>query len=133
MNATQYAWYYLIKHGKANLKPSFYGGNEPVDYSLPYKINDHCKDYSDFILQKIREEGVDWHNTKAPKSETFSKFVGTFADPKLKEYLTGTLYFRDGTSVFFCAEQIAVKNIFDMMAMFDETKKQAMKLFGEDE
>lgn len=132
MNAKQYAWIYMIDCGRANKRPSFYGGWGTIDDNAPGGqaiINyGNVKEWDSSFIEQIRKIGVDWEATQSPHGESFSEFQGTFCDPGSKEYLTGTLVLKDGTKQKWVAETL-VTNAFTMMANIGTLQEKFAKIF----
>ncbi len=134
MDAKQFAWLYLIEHGKAGCSPSFYGG-----YEFDRNVRDTYNAYDIAAYDKIRltyletakRIGVNWTKTKAPKSETHSVFNGTFADAGESEYLDGMLVLNDGSKQHWIAEALEVTNVFEMMATASAAEAKFKEYFGE--
>ena len=128
MNAKQFAWAYLIKNGAAGVTPSLYGGLESQDldeYSEEleewFNKNKWSLSKTDRIreafLKDIKKIGVSWEQTKPPVNEEFSIFVSTFADSyDVEEKIAGYLILNDGRKQYWCADQIEVSNVFEIMA-----------------
>lgn len=132
MNATQFAWVYLIENGRANMEPSFYGGYDPVDAKAPGAVEKNWyKNWDDAFKKEIMRFGVDWKKTQAPRSESYSQFTDTFHDPEYKEFLTGELVLKNGQKQFWAADPLTM-GVFEAMAAIDEYKAKGVELFGED-
>lgn len=139
MNATQFAWLYLIKNGFAGVQHSYYGGYK-VDKNEPFNeemFNKYDGSWSWFIKAKddyidlIKKIGVNWKKTKAPESSSVSKFQGTFADSKEVEMLEGTLVLKNGQRIEWIADAIEVTSVFEMMANAANGQVEYNELFGE--
>lgn len=138
MDAKQFAWLYLVQNGYAGMLPSYYGGYDTCDervkefekfkYSMKYPAH---KRIEEKYLEEIKEHGVDWKATRAPKSDSYSSFTDTFHDPETKECLRGVLVLKNGLKQTWCSEPIAVTNVFEMMAMVHEAEGKFHELFKE--
>jgi hypothetical protein len=123
MDAKQFGWLYMIEHGQAGCKPSYYGGwdvvPEAVERYQPRKGFYSSIDMADLrekMLADVRLWGVDWDRTDAVQSDSVSEFTDTFHDPDTREILRGTLVLLNGTRQQWMADAVEVTNVFDMMA-----------------
>ena len=134
MNATQFAWVYLVKNGAAGMTPLYYGGYGCSDarmkhVELPW--NKQYEGHREAYIKEIKLYGVNWARTLAPESDMVQQFQGTFCDAKQKEYIKGTLVLNNGFTQTWCAEGIEVSTVFEMMAKADEIKQEFAEIFGE--
>jgi hypothetical protein len=120
MNATQFAWAYLLKHGNVGVKVSYYSGFDPIDpkkyrqeYGTAYDAFIKAKEIA---IKEIRQFGINWKKTVAPRSDFEDQFNGTFNDPKTKEYLSGKIFLKNGHVQEWLCESVQVTNVFVMMA-----------------
>ena len=140
MNSKQFAWIYMIDNGFAGVRPSFYGGYDPEEGILEkYDVGNtwyRDRDLREAMRREIKEKGVDWEKTEAPRSTFVSQFTDTFHDPEQKEYIRGTLVLKDGTKQNWISDPIEVTNVFDMMEMFvsqmeGHPENRLREIFGE--
>lgn len=143
MDAKQFAWLYLVENGYANCRPSYYGGWDEVDPDddTPWyarkravSLSAYGKDFDarqTNALKIVKEVGVDWNKTQAPRSDMVSQFTDTFHDPDEKEFLEGTLVLKNGKKQFWCGEALQVTNVFDMMAAVHEAPDRFKEVFGD--
>lgn len=130
MNAKQFAWAYMVMHGRANVKPSFYGGEESVDKDVQWVKKNYCKDFNPAFIQMIKEVGVDWDKTGAPHNERTSVFTDTFHDPDDKEYVQGILVLKNGYRQTWMSDTLT-SDVFEIMANADLLKKSFAEIFKE--
>lgn len=136
MKSKQFAWIYLIEHGLAGHKPSYYGGFDVEDNRLKgktkvYSLEDNTTELArKLYLTEIKAYGVNWDKTEAPRSNSVSRFNGTFAEESEEEYLEGVLVLNSGTKQTWVAEALEVKNVFDMMEQASEAEKKFKEIFG---
>lgn len=137
MNATQFAWLYLIENGNAGLEKSFYGGYDITEprmrdtYSkLPWD-EQYKNPFRDQYLAEIKQHGVNWTETKAPESDMVSEFQGTFSDSTSKEMIIGTLKLYGGLTQTWQAPALEVKNVFEMMEQVYLAPTKFYEIFGE--
>jgi hypothetical protein len=125
MNAKQFAWMYLLKFGQYNVKPSYYGGYEVHNGGRmsPSPTYDQMVISKKVAIGDLREFGVDWERTKAPSSDYYYEFQGTFCDASQTEYLSGTIFLKDGSEQFWCGEP-PIDNVFAMMENIDIFKTE---------
>lgn len=137
MNSTQFAWLYLIEHGRGGASHNYYGG-----YNYDPKLTKSIPDFSEWdvkkveqlqsmLRDKIKQIGVDWKKTVEPSSDLVSEFNGTFADSSHTEILTGTLVLRNGERINWLAKALEVTNVFEMMAQVSESPAKYESVFGE--
>ena len=137
MNSKQFAWLYMIENGMAGQEPAYYGGYDFIDKAAKdcpgevYSFSDpKSGKVRDLYLSQIKAIGVDWKRTESPRNENFTIFEGTFCDASSKECLTGEIILNNGVKQSWCADNIEVTNVFDMMAELDAAKSRASELFG---
>lgn len=134
MNSKQFAWAYLVKFGKANLEPSFYGGYDPVWKDAPFEPDPNWKwdkSYGNAFIKLIKQYRVNWTRTQSPESESFRRFTDTFHDSEEEEFLVGTLVLTNGTKLYYSGK-VEVSNVFDMMAKTEELVEFYKEVFGDE-
>jgi len=121
MDSKKFAWLYLVEHGFAGVKHSYYGG---------FKRNWFITAKSEY-LSLIKKIGVDWNKTDAPTSDLVSEFNGTFEDEGQKEIMKGTLILKDGQKIEWVADRIEIRNVFDIMANVENQIVKFQEVFEE--
>lgn len=132
MDSKQFAWMYLIEHGTAGGKPSYYGGVEIKDKQAKTIKGDYFKVHENIkkeYLKEIKRVGVDWQKTAAPVNDSLNMFTGTFSEPEKREYIWGELVLNNRTVQTWSVDALEVTNVFDMMAEVDEVKKRFKCIF----
>ncbi len=111
MNAVQYAWCYLIKHGSVigqgthdNTVWSYYGGG----FNNKPKLTVEC-------LTAILECGVAWDKIKGPSDGFESSFEGTFCEPAMISTLRGELILNNGKKYEWGCKFEQAVNVFEML------------------
>jgi hypothetical protein len=134
MDSKQFAWLYLIEHGLAEVKHSYYGGYDHVHNSPYSKLSiwdyKNLEKIVDASKAKIKEVGVNWNKTFAPETERHSIFNGTCNDAGETEKLEGILVLNDDTKQFWMADKLEVSNVFEMMAQITDAKERFDLLFS---
>lgn len=132
MNAKEFAWMYVVSTGYPGAKTSYYGGYRVNDFTIYPHLNTNsghnvsvfdCRDLDkgrDVAIRRIKDVGIDWNKSFAPRSTYVSEFNGTFADPGRRESYEGTLILKDGTEIEWIADKMEVADVFEAMA---NTKK----------
>jgi len=134
MDSKKFAWLYLVEHGFAGVKHSYYGGFKPNDLKM---FSKYKKSWNWFITAKseylslIKKIGVDWNKTDAPTSDLVSEFNGTFEDEGQKEIMKGTLILKDGQKIEWVADRIEIRNVFDIMANVENQIVKFQEVFEE--
>lgn len=137
MNATQFAWLYLIENGNAGLEKSYYGGYGAADERMRKAFSElgwdeqYKNPFRDQYLAEIKQHGVNWTETKAPESDMVSEFQGTFCDSTQKEMITGTLKLYGGIEQTWQADALEIKNVFEMMEQVYLAPTKFYEIFGE--
>lgn len=134
MNASKFAWIYIIEHGVTGVTHSYYGGyDEPCGTCRGGKYVDESEVQKRVIEAKLKilSIGVDWDQTASPIASDYSSFEGTFNDSSTTETLVGTLILKDGTRQEWTADAIEVTNVFEMMANVHQADAKFKTLFGE--
>lgn len=131
MNATQFAWLYLVENGMAGVERSYYGGLDIKDKRMKSKQFECGKGFRNEYMAEIQEHGVNWGKTISPISNIISQFQGTFRDSSLEEILEGTLVLNNGVTQSWFADAIPVMNVFEMMANVSSGETKFKEIFGE--
>ena len=137
MNAAQFAWLYLVENGLAGLESNYYGGYKGASPAIIKRLekmayNDKYNNpFKEEFLREIKDVGVNWYQTEAPKSDIVFKFLGTFCDDDTVEEVKGTLVLNNGKEQKWSSEKLSVKNVFEMMAEAEDAKIRFAKIFGE--
>ena len=134
MDSKQFAWLYLIEHGIAGCKHSYYGGYEIVDKRanlIPEASEWDNTAIKKFYLHELKHIGVNWDKLDSPKSDKIRKFNSTFADNSIKEILSGTIVLNNGSTQTWVADPLEVSNVFDMMATVSDCEARFKLLFME--
>lgn len=108
-------------------RPSFYGGPECTTrqkqqmklFSEKTKINTYlgCVGQDKF-LTAISKIGIDWDKSSTPESDSQHRFVGTFYDAEIIDYVSGTLVLLDGQEIDYHSECVIDMNQFDNFKKF---------------
>ena len=138
MDSTQFAWLYMVEHGKAGVRSSYYGGYDACDKQSQGMVKRDIVYQEDVeairaaYLAAVKRVGVDWKKTCSPDSDIVSSFAGTFAEEHdRKEVLKGKLFLKNGVVQTWEADALEVSNVFVMMAEADAAKERFKKVFGE--
>ena len=135
MDSKQFAWTYVVTHGRAGMKPSYYGGMDIADsrISLVFQNAGTFKGFikvNEVYMGELKTIGVDWNKTEAPESHTYGQFTDTFHDPDQVECLRGVLVLKNGLTQSWYADSIEVTNVFDMMEQVANGQTKFYEIFG---
>lgn len=129
----KFVWAYMLEQGMVTTGEwNYYGGRWEGNW--PYEPRD--EDPEMIALRKaVKEVGVDWEKTEAPKSDWNSEFQGTDCESSSVETLIGRLFLKDGTEYLIGVGDADQRfgAYLEFIGKMAKDKQRVQDIFGEGE